>query len=85
MPERSPEEQIEDLKQRKRDYVACFSTAEGKRVLADLESMCYINRTTFTPNDALRIALNEGQRFVVVHIKNMMSLDIKTLEKLKGE
>ena len=89
MAERSPEEeaeqQINKLEAIRKDYIACFSTASGKRVLTDLEKQCFINKTTFSPTKG-RTLLNEGMRFVVVHIKNMMSMDIETLKKLaKGE
>ncbi len=89
--ERSPEElqekQMAEIEQMKKDYLAAFSTEAGKRVLTNLENICYINKTTFTKGDDLAMALHEGMRFVVVHIKNMMNMNIEQLKKLvvKGE
>ena len=77
-------EQLNEIRQRKRDYLAAFGSEEGKRVLKDLEGMCYINKTTFSATRD-RTLLNEGMRFVVVHIKNIMDMDIKTLTKLVRE
>ena len=82
------EKQLAALKQKKEDYLATFSTDAGKRVLKDLEHVCFINRSTFPKSaDALSLALHEGMRFVAVHIKNMMDFDLTTINKLvqKGE
>jgi hypothetical protein len=80
------EKNTEALKQLKKDYLAVFSSEAGKRVLSNLEKICYIYRTTFSSQEG-RTLLNEGMRFVVVHIKNMMTLDLEQLKKLslKGE
>ena len=58
-------------------------TDAGKRVLENLETSCHINKTTLpkTSGDSLRLAFNEGQRSVVLHIRNMLNFDLKTLEK----
>lgn len=82
------ENQLEEIKQMKQSFVNAFSTESGKKVLADLEKLCFINRTTFPADgQALSLAKNEGMRFVVVHIKNMMNMDIKQLTELarKGD
>ena len=89
MSEKSDEttqEQFAKLEQMKKDYLDTFSTESGKKVLADLEKTCFVNKTTYSPEKG-RILLNEGMRFVVVHIKNMMNFDLKELRKLssKGE
>jgi hypothetical protein len=89
MPENQQElneKQIAEIEQKKRDYSSVFSSETGKRVLADLENTCFINRTTFSAAEG-RTLLNEGMRFVVVHIKNMMNMNIELLKKLaqKGE
>lgn len=90
MAEKSPQElsekQLAELEQKKKDYVSTYSTAEGKRVLQDLEAICFMNRTTFSVKEG-RTLLNEGMRFVVVHIKNMMIMDVAKLRKLteKGD
>lgn len=89
-PEKSPEEiqeaQMVKLEQMKKDYATVFSTNEGKRVLANLEEVCYIHRTTF-PKDAqaLTLAFHEGMRYVIVHIRNMAKMDINRLKELIKE
>lgn len=80
-PDELAEEQIAKLQQLKKDYVATFSTEAGKKVFADLEKTCFVNRTTFSTM-AGRTLFNEGMRFVVVHIKNMMTMSIETIKKL---
>lgn len=84
----SPQENkgIEELAQKRADYIAAFNTGAGKRVLEDLEKTCFVNRSTyFRGASDMDLAVNEGKRFVVVHIKNMMNLDIETLKKLAKE
>lgn len=94
MAERSKEEllqeeqankQLAEIEQLKRDYLATFSTPEGKRVLTHLEHICFIHKTTFVKGDEFSTIRNEGTRFIVVHIQNMMNMDIVTLKKLVRE
>lgn len=75
------EEQLANLEQRKRDYAQTFSSESGKRVLADLNNICFMNRTTYSNQDG-KTLLNEGMRFVAVHINNIINMDIGTLKKL---
>jgi len=84
MPDELNEKQIENLKQIKKDYLDTFSSNHGKRVLANLDKICFTNKTTYSEQPG-RIELNEGMRFVVVHIKNMMLMNIETLTKLTRE
>ena len=58
------------LKQLEGDYETTFSTKEGERVLADLES-AYYHRSSFT-KDPYETAFNEGSRAVIVRIKNLI-------------
>jgi len=72
----------------KKDYLDTFSTPSGKKVLADLERICFVHKTTCPANhNPVKMGLNEGMRFVVgVHIRNMMNMDINQLQKLiEGE
>ncbi len=78
------EEQMAKIEQLKRDYLATFNSETGKRVLADLKKKCFINKTTFSAIRD-RTLLNEGMRFVVVNIENMMNMNIETLKKLIQE
>jgi len=58
------------LKQLEGDYKTTFSTKEGERVLADLES-AYYHRSSFS-KDPYETAFNEGSRAVIVRIKNLI-------------
>ena len=59
------------LKQLEGDYQTTFNTKEGERVLADLES-AYYNRISFS-KDPYETAFNEGNRAVIVRIKNLIT------------
>jgi hypothetical protein len=59
------------LKQLQGDYETTFNTKEGERVLADLES-AYYNRISFS-KDPYETAFNEGNRAVIVRIKNLIT------------
>ena len=86
-PEELAEQQMAELEQMKKDYLTTFSTEAGKKVLASLENSCFVHKTTFPKNsEGLTLAFHEGMRFVAVHIKNMMNMNIETLKKLvKGD
>ena len=58
------------LKQLEGDYKTTFSTKEGERVLADLES-AYYHRSSFS-KDPYETAFNEGSRAVIVRILNLI-------------
>ena len=60
----------QELKQQKIDYLVTFSSKEGERVLADLES-AYYHRSSFT-KDPYETAFNEGSRAVIVRILNLI-------------
>ena len=72
MAEEIPKEilQIVDL------YKQTFNSDSGKKVLMDLRSRCYANRSTFD-KDASTTAFNEGQRNVILHIDNFLNFKIK--------
>lgn len=52
-------------------YKEVFSTAEGKKVLEDLEKRFSYNSSTFVPNSDETV-YREGQRSVVVLIHSMI-------------
>ena len=64
------EEEDKELKQLKGNYQTTFNTKEGEQTLADLES-AYFNRISFN-RDPYQTAFNEGQRAVIVRIKNLL-------------
>ena len=84
-PEELQEQQMVEIEQMKKDYLATFSTEAGKKVLNNLENVCFIHKTTFAKGDSYAMALHEGMRFVVVHINNMMNMNIEMLKKLAGK
>jgi len=59
-----------DIKNLENDYFLTFGSKEGIRVLADLES-AYYHRSSFV-KDPYQTAFNEGQRAVIVRIKNLI-------------
>lgn len=60
----------EERKDRMQDYLVCFSSPSGKRVLNDFRK-AYGDRTSFA-NDALVMAHNEGRRSVYLSILYLM-------------
>lgn len=52
-------------------YKEVFSTAEGKKILEDLEKRFSYNSSTFVPNSDETV-YREGQRSVVVLIHSMI-------------
>ena len=64
------EDADKQLKQLEGDYKTTFSTKEGERVLADLES-AYYHRSSFS-KDPYETAFNEGSRAVIVRILNLI-------------
>ncbi len=60
----------EERKERIYDYLACFSTPSGKRVLDDLRK-AYGDRTSFH-SDPYVMAFNEGHRDVYLKIRYLI-------------
>ena len=83
MEQESNEKQLAEIEQLKKDYLSAFSSEAGKKVLAHLEKICFINRTTYSAEG--KTLLNEGMRYVIVHIKNMINFDVELLKKLAGK
>ena len=71
------EEQINKLKE---SYKIVFGSDHGKEVMEDLEKRCHYNATTNIRGDSHESAYMEGQRSVLLFIKNMLLND-----KLKGK
>tara|TARA_R100000231_G_C5223316_1_gene134238 strand:+ start:280 stop:564 length:285 start_codon:yes stop_codon:yes gene_type:complete len=72
------EEQAERLKNATvielltRDYRITFNTDEGKRILNDLERRCHDFSTSYVKGDSHQSAFLEGQRSVLIYIKNKL-------------
>jgi hypothetical protein len=71
------EDQVNKLKEY---YKMVFESDDGKIVMTDLEKRCYYNVTTNVRGDSHESAYMEGQRSVLLFIKNMLLND-----KLKGK
>jgi|TARA_R110002126_G_scaffold95042_1_gene223838 hypothetical protein len=71
------EDQVNKLKEY---YKMVFESDDGKIVMADLEKRCHYNVTTNVRGDSHESAYMEGQRSVLLFIKNMLLND-----KLKGK
>ena len=56
-----------------KDYKFVFSSDEGKRLLSDLEKRCHAFVTTHDKQSATESAFLEGQRSVLIFIKNMVN------------
>ena len=56
-----------------KNYKICFSSEEGKKVLSDLEKRCHEFVTTHDKQSATESAFLEGQRSVLIFIKNMIN------------
>ena len=56
-------------------YRQVFNTPEGKKILADLQMRCWIDRPTYASQDTHETAFREGQRSVVLSITNMLRQD----------
>jgi hypothetical protein len=68
------------LNQLKEFYKLVFESDAGKKVMSDLEKRCHYNATTNVRGDSHESAYMEGQRSVLLFIKNMLLND-----KLKGK
>ncbi len=60
------------IKQLRENYQQTFSTDEGKQVLSDLEKRCHFYATTNVKGDSHESAYMEGQRSILLFIKQML-------------
>ena len=56
-----------------KNYKICFSSDEGKKVISDLEKRCHEFVTTHDKSNSHETAFLEGQRSVLIFIKNMIN------------
>ncbi len=56
-----------------KDYKFVFGSDEGKRILDDLSKRCHELVTTHDKQSATESAFLEGQRSVLIFIKNMVN------------
>jgi hypothetical protein len=73
--------QLENLVKKLRDnYQYIFNTDEGKEVLSDLEKRCHYHSTTNVKGDSHESAYMEGQRSVLLFIKQMLQKENKNVK-----
>jgi hypothetical protein len=76
-----PNKQLEQLIKKLRDnYQYIFNTDEGKEVLSDLEKRCHYHSTTNVKGDSHESAYMEGQRSVLLFIKQMLQKENKNVK-----
>jgi hypothetical protein len=63
---------IEMIEGLKKNYKLIFNSEEGKEVLSDLEKRCHYHATTNVKGDSHESAYMEGQRSVLLFIKQML-------------
>ena len=64
----------------KKNYTYIFNTDEGKEVLSDLEKRCHYHSTTNIKGDSHESAYMEGQRSVLLFIKQMLQKENKNVK-----
>lgn len=74
--------QLIELKKLKKKYQNVFGSDEGKEVLADIASKCFMDKpVAFAPQgmgiDPLAMAFRDGKRFTVLEINTMLKRDDK--------
>ena len=73
--------QLESIIKKLRDnYQYIFNTEEGKQVLSDLEKRCHYHSTTNIKGDSHESAYMEGQRSVLLFIKQMLQKENKNVK-----
>lgn len=70
------EEQKKKIEELNRNFRECFSSKAGKKVLEYLEETYHIHETTFR-GEVQAIAYSEGQRTVVLDIRDKMTIEQK--------
>ena len=68
------------LQELQTNYKTVFNSDEGKRVLADLEKRCHFLTTTNIKGDSHESAYMEGQRSVLLFIKQMLQKENRNVK-----
>jgi len=61
------------IKQLQEDYKITFGSEQGQRVLDDLSKRCHEFNTTHIKGDSHESAFFEGQRSILIWIKNIIN------------
>ena len=72
---------INDIKKLKEFYKKIFKSDEGILVMEDLEKRCHFWSTTNIKGDSHESAYMEGQRSVLLFIKNMLQEENKNVKR----
>ncbi len=62
---------MEDSYELHLSYRRLFESKDGEKVLCDLERRGFYREPIF-PDEAIRLAFNEGRRSMVLHVKQML-------------
>jgi len=68
------------IKKLQENYKHIFTSDEGKQVLSDLEKRCHYHSTTNVKGDSHESAYMEGQRSVLLFIKQMLQKENKNVK-----
>lgn len=68
-----------------RSYDRVFSTPDGKKVLADICNMGYVNSSTFAPLNPQKTLLNEGMRALALAILRRVKIQPQIIVEQKLE
>ena len=68
------------IKETREAYKQIFESDEGKKVLSDLEKRCHYHSTTNVKGDSHESAYMEGQRSVLLFIKQMLQKENKNVK-----
>ena len=60
-----------------KSYKIVFSSDEGKKIIEDLEKRCHEFVTTHDKQSATESAFLEGQRSVLIFMKNMINKNLE--------
>jgi hypothetical protein len=83
MTQKPSNKQSEALENERQLYKTVFNTPSGQKLIKRLEYLGYYNRTTFVQGNNEGTLINEGKRYIVLHIKNM--LDDDRMENIKQD
>ena len=68
--------QQEKITQLERHYARCFTSSDGRAVLADLMQTCFVHQSTYVPGCTDATLINEGCRRVFLRIAAMTRMEM---------
>jgi len=73
---KSPEDVKRELSKLTVDFASCFGTPQGKKVLEHLTEQ-FEARSSVVPGDSYATHMKEGERYVVLYIKDLITIGAK--------